>query len=144
MTTEAYRPTPRVTALTEAFWTGGRDGALRIQRCTGCGYFVHPPGPVCPHCLGRALEFAPVSGRGTVVASTVNHQAWYPGWETPYVVAIVELVEQPGLRITTNIVGCPPEAVTIGLPVAVEFLEHGAVWLPQFRPVSGAVVEGGT
>ena len=24
MTTEAYRPTPRVTPLTEAFWTGGR------------------------------------------------------------------------------------------------------------------------
>lgn len=42
MTTEAYRPTPRITALTEAFWTGGRDGALRIQRCTDCGYFVHP------------------------------------------------------------------------------------------------------
>jgi len=138
MTTEAYRPTPRVTALTEAFWTGGRDGVLRIQRCTDCGYFVHPPGPVCPQCLGRALEFAAVSGRGTVVASTVNHQAWYPGWETPYAVAIVELVEQPGLRCTTNIVGRPPSAVRIGLPVVVEFLEHGDVWLPLFRPAGDA------
>ena len=140
MTTEAYRPTPRVTALTEAFWTGGRDGVLRIQRCTDCGYFVHPPGPVCPQCLGRALEFAAVSGRGTVVASTVNHQAWYPGWETPYVVAIVELAEQAGLRCTTNIVGCPHEAVRIGLPVVVQFAAHGEVWLPLFRPVADPTI----
>ncbi|MFA5885531.1 MAG: OB-fold domain-containing protein [Acidimicrobiia bacterium] len=139
MTTDAYRPTPRVTALTEAFWTGGRDGVLRIQRCTDCGYFVHPPGPVCPRCLGRALEFAAVSGRGHVAASTVNHQAWYPDWETPYVVAIVELVEQPGLRCTTNIVDCPPHDVTIGMPVEVQFAQRGDVWLPRFRPAASGV-----
>ena len=134
MTDAPHRPRPRVTPLTEAFWTGGRDGHLRIQRCRVCSFWVHPPSPVCTQCLGRDLEFATASGRAHVVASTVNHQAWYPGWSTPYSVAIVELVEQPGLRCTTNIVDCPPERVRIGMPVAARFEAHGDVWLPLFAP----------
>ena len=51
----------------------------------------------------------------------MNHQRWMPGLEVPYVIAIVELVEQRNLRLTTNIVGCPPEAVRIGMPVQVRF-----------------------
>lgn len=135
MTDVAFRPVPRVTALTEAFWRGGADGVLRIRRCDDCGYFVHPPGPVCTRCRSRAVTPTAVSGRGRVVACTVNHQAWYPGWTTPYVVAIVELAEQPGLRLTTNIVGCEPHAVGIGTAVHVGFtaIDDG-VWLPVFSP----------
>lgn len=130
-----FRPTPRVTATTEPFWRGGVTGSLHIQRCADCGYFAHPPGPVCPRCLGRALDSVPVSGRARVVASTVNHHPWYPGWAVPYVVAIVELDEQPGLRLTTNIVECDPGAVTIGMAVSVRFapIDDG-VWLPLFAP----------
>ncbi len=50
---------------------------------------------------------------------TVNHQPWMPGPEPPYVVAIVELPEQDGLRLTTNIVNCAPDDVRIGMPVQV-------------------------
>ena len=128
---EPYRPRPRLTALTEPYWTSGRDGVLRIQRCDACGYYVHPPGPVCPRCHGRALTFTAVSGRATVMAATVNHQPWYPGWPETYVVAIVELDVQPGLRLTTNLVGNLPSD-PIGAPVQVEFLEADGIWLPLF------------
>ena len=64
---------------------------------------------------------------------TVNHQPW-DGDPTPYVVALVELPEQPGLRLTTNIVGCAPEAVHIGLPVRVVFEHRDPVWFPLFEP----------
>jgi uncharacterized OB-fold protein len=129
-----YRPRPRLTALTAPYWTSGRDGVLHIQRCDACGYFVHPPGPVCPRCHGRALTFTPMCGRATVMAATVNHQPWYPGWPGTYVVAIVELDEQPGLRLTTNLVGdVPPDP--IGARVQVEFVEHDGIWLPLFAPV---------
>lgn len=131
------RPVPRVTALTEPFWRGGARGELRIQRCAdpGCGYYVHPPAPVCPRCHGRALDHPPVSGRARVVASTVNHQAWLPGWDLPYSVAIVELAEQPGLRLTTNVVDCDPHAVHVGMPVRVRFTPiDDDVWLPRFAP----------
>ena len=132
-----YRPRPRLTALTEPYWTSGRDGVLRIQRCDACGYYVHPPGPVCPRCHGRALTFTAVSGRATVMAATVNHQPWYPGWPDTYVVAIVELDEQPGLRLTTNLVGDVP-ADPIGARVQVEFVEDDGIWLPLFTAVPAA------
>jgi uncharacterized OB-fold protein len=73
----------------------------------------------------------------------VNHQAWIPGFDPPYVVAIVELPEQEGLRLTTNIVGCAVEDVTIGLEVQVLFEHHDEVWIPLFRPVDAADPGGG-
>ena len=62
-----------------------------------------------------------MSGRGTVFTYTVNHQPFNPAVPVPYVIAIVELEEQAGLRIATNIVDCEPESVCIGLPVEVRF-----------------------
>jgi uncharacterized OB-fold protein len=38
---------PVLTPETEPFWLGGADGALRFLRCQSCGYYIHPPSPVC-------------------------------------------------------------------------------------------------
>jgi uncharacterized OB-fold protein len=118
------------------FWRGGERGELLIHHCADCGRWSHPPAPVCPHCHGRAVAPRAVSGRATVFAHTVNHQPWFDGLPPPYVVAIVELEEQRGLRLTTNIVGCAPDDVHAGLVVEVCFEPHGDLWLPQFRPVA--------
>jgi uncharacterized OB-fold protein len=66
------------------------------------------------------------------------HETYMKGFDAPYVVALVELEEQPGLRLTTNIVGCQVDDVTIGMPVVVEFEDRGDVSLPQFGPARGA------
>jgi acetyl-CoA acetyltransferase/uncharacterized OB-fold protein len=129
-----FRVLPRVTSDTEAFWGSGADGRLRFQHCTTCGLLVHPPGPICPVCRTRTLEPAPVSGRATVASFTINHQQWIPGFDPPYVVAIVEIVEQPSVRLMTNVIGCAPDDVYIGMPVQVVFEEHEDVWLPLFEP----------
>jgi uncharacterized OB-fold protein len=83
-----------------------------------------------------STDLAPeaTSGRAVVHTYTVNHQPWYPGLDPPYVVAIVALPEQEGLRLTTNIVGCTPADVRIGLPVRVNFERYDDVWLPMFEP----------
>jgi len=81
----------------------------------------------------------PVSGRGHVASFTVNHQQWNPAGRTaPYVIAIVELVEQPGLRLITNVVGDGAERVEIGSPVTVRFEQLEDVWLPLFELVDPA------
>ena len=49
-------------------------------------------------------------------------------------VAIVEIDEQPGLRLMTNVVNCPAEEVRIGMPVRVTFEQHGDVFVPLFEP----------
>lgn len=126
-------PIPQINDDNRAFWTGGRSGELRISRCGDCGYYIHPPAPRCPRCLGDNVEPRPVSGRGRVYTYTVNRRAWVPGLEVPYVIAIVELEEQPDLRLMTNIVDCPPDQVAIEMPVQVEFRERGEVYVPVFR-----------
>jgi uncharacterized OB-fold protein len=53
------------------------------------------------------------------------------------VLAIVELVEQAGLRLTTRLVDISPEAVLVGMPVRVQFEQVEDVWLPLFRRDDG-------
>ena len=129
-------PIPQITDENGAFWTGGRDGELLIVRCTACGFWVHPPSPRCPKCLSNAVAPSAVSGRGTVYSYTINRQAWVPGLEVPFVLAIVELDEQPGLRLMTNLVDCLPEEAEIGMPVAVAFVERGEAFVPVFHKVA--------
>jgi uncharacterized OB-fold protein len=115
------------------YWTGGTDGRLLIQHCADCRQFVHPPRGRCPDC-GCRLSATGVSGEGVVFTYTVSHQQFHPDVPTPFVIALVELVEQPGLRLVTNIVDCDPESVYSGMPVRVRFERHGAVFVPVFAP----------
>lgn len=127
------RKLPFLTEETRPFWTGGEVGELRMHHCRVCDVFFHPPAPVCRHCGGLDVGPKPVSGRGRVVSYTVNHQAWTPELSEPYVVAIVELDDQTGLRLLTNIVGCPPDAVASGMAVKVVFEAVDDVWIPLFE-----------
>ena len=136
MTARSARPLPEITPSNEHFWRGGKSGKLMFLRCKGCNTYVHPPAPVCPRCMGHDLAPEAVSGNAVVVASTVNHKAWVSGDDVPYALALVEMVEQTGLRLTTNVVGCPPDKVTIGLPVRVRFEQQDDVWIPLFEPAS--------
>ena len=136
MTASPSRPLPGMTAENAFFWRSGADGRLRFLTCPSCRYRVHPPGPVCPRCLTKGLRAEPVSGKGTVFAFTVNYHPWIVGFDPPYVIAMVELDEQAGLRLTTNIVGCGASDVSVGMPVEVVFEQHDDVWLPLFRPTT--------
>ena len=137
MSDPPFRVLPRITPLNEHFWRGGAKGELRVLRCRSCRHWAHPPSPLCPSCLGKELEAEAVSGRGQVYSYTVNHQCWIPGTDdAPYAVAIVELVEQSGLRLTTNIANCPPEQVRIGMPVRVVFEQRDDIYIPLFEPES--------
>jgi acetyl-CoA acetyltransferase/uncharacterized OB-fold protein len=125
---------PQLTPFNEWYWTSGADGRLRVQGCDECNALVHPPVPICPSCRSRSWSPVEVSGRATVVGFTVNHQPWLPGFDPPYVVAVVALAEDDSVRITTNLVGCDPEDVRIGQEVLVRFEQHEDVWLPLFEP----------
>lgn len=137
MSDPPFRLQPLVDDENRHFWEGGRDGVLQFLACSACGHFIHPPAPVCPECLCRDCEVQRVSGRAQIYTFTINRHPWVPGFDPPYVVAIVELEEQAGLRLMTNIVHCPINEVYIGMPVEVCFeqLDDGA-YLPLFQPAS--------
>lgn len=131
----SMRPLPKLDDINRFFWTSGADGTLRFQRCQDCGYWLHPPGVLCPKCLSKNIVPEAVSGLGTIEALTINHQPWVPGQQVPYSIAIVGLDEQPGLRLTSNVVGAPLESLKIGQRVRVFFEAAEDVYLPQFEVI---------
>jgi uncharacterized protein len=118
---EYLKPLPRSTPETAPFWEACRRHTLELQQCDACGKFWFPPSNRCQHCLSADWKWMPVSGNGEVFTFTVFHRAYHKGFadELPYAVAVVELDEGP--RLVSNVVGCAPEDVKIGMPVSVIF-----------------------
>ena len=110
-----------------------------IQQCCVCHRYIHPPRPICRFCLSTTLEPARMSGRATLYSWTVAEQPFHPFFadKVPYVYATVNLVEQAGLRVITNIVDCAHEELRVDMALEVTFREvaDGLV-LPLFRPAS--------
>ncbi len=138
MTGKPFRVLPRVTPQNEHFWRGGAAGRLQFLRCGDCRRYLHPPAPVCGSCLSKNLGVEAVSGRARVATFTLNHKEWVPAPDHPYVIAIVEIDEDPSVRLMTNLVNCDPAAVHIGMPVEVVFEAHDDVHIPLFQPRGGA------
>jgi uncharacterized OB-fold protein len=127
-------PLPVLTDENRFFWTSGADGRLRFLRCQACGYYIHPPLPRCPRCLGMKIHPEVASGRARVFSYTVNHHPWNPASPEPYVIGLVEIDEQIELRLTTNLIDVEPEDVRIGMPVRVSFQQVDQIYLPLFAP----------
>jgi uncharacterized OB-fold protein len=103
------------------FWAAAKRHELQIQCCGSCGAHIFYPREVCPECLSSDLQWIKVSGKGTVYSYTIAQAPTHPAFaeEVPYVIAIVELAEGP--HLTTNITGCKPDEVRVGMPVVATF-----------------------
>jgi uncharacterized OB-fold protein len=129
----AYSPVPIPDPDTEAFWQATAEGQFALCRCGSCRTWMHPPLERCRRC-GGPTAFEPVSGRGQVFSFiVVRHQA-VPGHPVPYVVALVELEEQTGLRVT-GVLQADPDTVTMGAPVEVSLAPVGESGFrtPEFK-----------
>lgn len=128
-------PTPYPSLVSQPYWDGAARGELMFQRCGDCNGITHTPAMVCAHCSSRNLTWERSAGTGTVYSWTTVWRPQTPEFEVPYVAVIVEMDE--GWHILSNIIGVEHDAVSIGMPVAVEFHPvHGGITLPYFRPVA--------
>jgi uncharacterized OB-fold protein len=125
-------PLPQPDALTRPFWEACRRRTLEVRCCESCRHLFLPPGPRCPRCWSERIAGRAVSGEGTVFSFAVYRRTYHPALPAPYVVALIELEEGP--RLISNIVGCAPEAVAVGMPVRVRFDDVGEFTLPRFEP----------
>ena len=121
------------------FWDGARNHELRIQQCSDCKKFRHLPTPICPHCSSLIYDWAKMSGRGVVYSYVIVrqpvHRALREKEQTPYNVCLIELEEQEGLRLVSNVLNVPPEDIDIDMPVKVTFMstvDDPDVVLPLF------------
>lgn len=131
------KPLPQVDEENRWFWEACTRHELVLQKCGQCRTLRFYPRALCPRCLSASTEYVQASGRGTVYTFTVTHQNQAPGFrdELPYVMAYVQLDEGP--RLLTNIVGMPPDQVTIGMPVSVVFEDiDESLAIPKFQRIS--------
>ena len=129
------KPLPAVTRETAPYWEGCKRHELRVQKCAACGNYQFYPRIYCSRCFSDRVEWTKVSGRAKVTTFTIVRRPVSPAFadDVPYVVALVTLDEGPTMM--TNIVGCAPDQVAIGMAVAVTFEEWTEeISIPKFRP----------
>ena len=133
---EYNKPLPELDGLSAQFYAYCKQSALHFQRCSDCATFRHVPREMCPVCNSFNWEWAPSSGKGTVYTWTVVNRALHPAFAdaTPMAPVVVEMEE--GVRLLANMLDCPPEELTIGMPVEIAFeAVTEDVTLPRFRRV---------
>lgn len=136
----AQRLAPSISPDTEFFWSGLREGELRIQRCVSCKTLRVPPRPMCGNCQTLDWDYVVSTGRGTVYSFVMPQYPPLPFLQYPYVVALIDLDE--GVRIVSNLCDINPDDIETGMPVEVfyetfEALPSGnELVLHQFRPAS--------
>lgn len=128
------KPDPLINALTQPYWQAAARGELALQRCQNCRHWIHFPEPRCPGCTSQDLSFETVSGQGEIETFSVIHRSFVQGFDdSPYAIAWIALPEQMGLRVMSNIINCPLDAITIGHAVTLCFEKRGEFGqLPQF------------
>jgi len=128
-------PTP--DDYTRTWWDASADGRLLVVRCSECGEAHYYPRPFCPRCGSDEVTWEEVSGSATLYTWSVVHRNDLPPFneQVPYVAAVVDLAEGP--RMMTNVVGCDPTELRIGMSLQVEFRDLGeGMHIPVFRPAA--------
>lgn len=129
MTDQAITDRPFTAASFQAYLNEGR---LMGSRNRETGEVFVPPRPIDPQTHSADMEWAELSGRGTLAAFTsvyIGTTAMIDaGFDRtkPYVAGIVELAEGP--RISAQLVGVDgkqPDIAWIGRPVRASFMERG-------------------
>lgn len=127
-----------------AFWQAALRSELVVQTCRGCRTARHPPRAMCPVCQSMELDWVKASGRGRIWSFAVPQPPLLPAFAamTPYVTAVVELDDPPGIRIvgpmldpdSGAITGVDPARIAIGAAVQVSFVSFADdVALPCWR-----------
>ncbi len=134
---EYKKPLPIPDIDTKEFWDGCHRHELLLHKCKPNNHVHYPPRPICPECFSTDLTWEKASGKGEVYSFIIVRRPANPDWETdvPYVLAVIQLDE--GVRMMSNVIGCKPEDVKIGMKVEVSFDDVTEnVSLPKFKPIA--------
>jgi uncharacterized OB-fold protein len=140
-TTAPAKPVPVPDEDSAPFFDGALRGALMLRRCRSCNTYMSPVAgigapvrPRCVACFSGDVGWAASSGRATLYSFVIMHQLYDEAFasEIPYNIAVVETEE--GVRLTSQVVGCPNEALEIGMALEVVFERMSdTVAVPKFR-----------
>ncbi len=133
-------PLPEPQSWERPFWDYCRDRVLKFQACAVCGKVRHPPLPFCASCRSPQQLWLNAPQRAELYTYTVIHHANHPALlaSVPYNAAVVIFPTLQSVRLVTNIVDCPNDALRIGMRLALVWEEPVPNHvLPRFHPVAG-------
>jgi uncharacterized OB-fold protein len=132
---------PSKVPIRENLFTIGPDGRPRliVSRCKDCGGIFYPKEPLCPSCIKEgSLETIEIDGLGRIVAFTKVMRG-LPGYDSPYVLACVELDEGPS--VIGQLEGWQNVPLATGMKVElvigkIKAERNGAMIIgPKFKPL---------
>ena len=129
-------PLPMPDVDSAGFWDGTKQHELRIQQCSACKRYRHPPRKACPSCHSEESQWVPLSGKGKIYGWIEVFQPVLPMWREniPYNIVEVELDDAPGVIITGNVPEAGENQLTVGMPVEVFFDDVTSdVTMPRWR-----------
>lgn len=135
---EYKKPLPDFRPETKPFWDAAKNHELKLPKSNTDGKFFFYPRALSPYDdMTHDIGWEKASGKGKVWTFSIHNMGPTPAYkgDPPYVVALVELEE--GVKMMTNIIGCDPKDVTIGMDVEVVFDDvTDEVTLLKFKPVA--------
>lgn len=127
-------PKPVMGLYDKPMWESIVAGAMKLQCCKHCATWLYPPGPACPKCLSREVEWKPIAGKGRIASWVIFHRHYLPAYPPPYNSIAVRLAEGP--TVISNLEGAMPEEGCIGREVELVYVTMpDGVVLPRWRSV---------
>jgi uncharacterized protein len=127
------------------FWEAVRAGRLVVQECRRCQALRFPPRPFCS-CLSDQARWREMSGQARIWSWCISHGPTLASFasRTPLAIAVVELDENPLVRMIGNVLDVGGAPVTessglrVGAAVTVEMVAiTDRVTLPCWRLQEG-------
>ncbi|MGF7158697.1 hypothetical protein FHS85_000307 [Rhodoligotrophos appendicifer] len=102
------------------FFQAARSGSLAFPHCKSCGQFHWYPMKRCPHCRSEDLEWVPSKGQGTLYSWTVVRHPFDEAMagDLPYIVALIEFPDAPGIRLVSNLVDVDVDDIKMGMELS--------------------------
>ena len=136
----AYKPSPVPDEVTKPFWDACNEGRLVVQNCTTCNRLQHPPQKACRECGSEHnMEFREMNGRGKIHGYLVSHDSRVMMLQEiqPFNLAVIELDDDPGIKMLSHLPGINRDEVPVGATVQVEFEEtYNGQKVAEWRVVS--------
>src|SRR5262249_8792655 len=121
-------------ADTGPYWQAAREHRLTIAKCSRCDKTLHLPRQHCDRCHSTDIAWREVAGRGSLYSWTTTWHPTEPSFEVPYTVVLVDLVDEPEVRLVGSIPGAPTLEPGMPMRVVFEDVPGANAVLPQWRP----------
>jgi hypothetical protein len=126
---------PAMDPEARPYFAAAAEARFSVPICNQCRRHHWYPAPACPYCGSGDISWSALSGRAEVQSFTVVE--YVPAGEQPYILAVIEPADAPGVHILADIVDAIPQEMRIGMAVRAVFESAGpGLGLVHFAPAT--------